>query len=70
MLNMKGLKNENCHFTVSLHLYLYVHELLGLFSALKIHLSRATKVLLEQYPGYSVDERGEIQIKVTVALIF
>ena len=32
-------------------------------------MSNASKVLLEQFPGYSVQNRGEIQVKVNIRQI-
>lgn len=33
-------------------------------SALKIHMSKSTKELLEKFPGYNIEPRGEIEVKV------
>lgn len=37
-----------------------------LFTALKIQLSSASKELLDEFPAYEVEERGEIMVKVII----
>lgn len=40
------------------------------FSARKIHISEATKVILENLGGFTIEERGEIFLKVRQRTFF
>jgi hypothetical protein len=40
----------------------------SMFSAMKIHISRATQELLEDMHNYNIESRGEIEVKVSYCL--
>ena len=43
---------------------LFFHEKVLHFSALRIHVSKSTRILLDTLGGYQMIERGEVEMKV------
>lgn len=47
-------------------IYTFITKFHGHFSGMKIHISESTKRILETFHDYTITERGETEVKVSI----